>query len=148
MTEHHAARIDTALLLLRIVVGAIMMAHGAQKVFVYGFAGVGGAFSQMGIPAPTVMGPFIGLLELIAPVGLILGLLTRLAALGLACDMLGAIAFVHFKNGFFLPTGFEYALTLLTVFLALVIAGAGDYSLDAVIARRKTAALGDSYDRR
>src|SRR5579885_2392695 len=137
MTEHNISRVNAALLVLRLAIGGVMIAHGIQKIFVYGFAGVSGSFGQMGVPAPSVMGPFIALLEFLAPIAIILGLLTRLAALGLAFDMLGAIAFVHFKNGFFLPTGFEYAFSLFTVFTTLVIAGAGDYSVDAAIARRR-----------
>ncbi|HEX4681223.1 MAG TPA: DoxX family protein [Gemmatimonadaceae bacterium] len=142
MTENNVRRVNLALLVLRLIAGGIMIAHGAQKLFVFGMANVGANFGKMGIPAPGVMGPFIGLLEFLAPIAIIIGLLTRLAALGLAFDMLGAIAFVHFKNGFFAPMGLEYPLALLGMYAALVIAGAGDYSIDGSIARRKTEVVG------
>jgi putative oxidoreductase len=128
---------NVALTLLRVVAGATFMAHGAQKLFVYGFAGVSGAFAQMGVPAAGVVGPFIALLEFFGGIALVFGLLTRLAALGLAFDMLGAILLVHLKNGFFLPQGYEFVLALFAMSAALAFTGAGELSLDALIGRRK-----------
>ena len=133
----NSKRLDAALAIIRLVVGAVFIAHGAQKLFVFGFPGVIGAFTQMGIPMPGLMGPFIALLELLGGVALVAGLLTRLASLGLAFDMLGAIAFVHLKNGFFLPAGAEFALSLLGGSIALALTGAGAYSMDALIGRTK-----------
>jgi putative oxidoreductase len=130
-------RTDIGLAILRVTTGAIFVAHGAQKLFVYGFAGVTGAFQGMGIPFPGIAGPLTGLVEFFAGLALIVGLLTRLAGVGLAITMLGAIAFVHLAAGFFAPTGFEYPLALLAATSALAFTGAGRFSLDALIASRR-----------
>ena len=129
-------QIDTALAVLRVVLGITFILHGGQKLFVFGFAGVSGAFAQMGIPAPGVLGPFVAFVEFFGGIAIVLGLLTRLAALGIAATMVVAILTVHLKNGFFAPTGVEFPLSLLGSAIALIITGAGDFSLDAVIGKR------------
>ena len=135
--QNNLSRIDTALLVLRIVLGIIMIAHGAQKLFVFGIGGVTQSFTQMGVPMPGIIGPIIAIIEFFGGIAIILGLLTRLAGLAFAADMLGAIATVHIKNGFFAPKGIEFVLAIGTMALVLAIAGAGAYSADAAIARRR-----------
>ena len=131
------AQQQLGLAIIRIVTGIIFAAHGGQKLFVYGFAGVTGAFTQMGVPMPGIMGPFIALLEFFGGLALIVGLLSRLAALGLAFDMIGAILLVHLKGGFFLPAGYEFALILLASSLGIAIGGPGALSVDAALAGRR-----------
>jgi putative oxidoreductase len=128
-------RLNAALALLRIVVGGIFIAHGAQKLFVAGLTGVAGMFGQMGIPLPGIVGPAIAFLEFFGGIALILGLFTQPIALLLAVDMLGAIALVQIHKG--LVGGYELELLLMTGALALALAGAGEYSFDRVLAARK-----------
>lgn len=131
-------RVDAGLAILRIVVGIIFLMHGGQKLFVYGLAGVTGAFGGMGVPLPGITGPAVAFLEFFGGIALVVGLLTRLAALGLAIDMLGAILLVHLGGGFFMPKGVEFALALLGANAALALTGAGEFSIDAVLGRRRT----------
>ena len=130
-------QIDFGLAVLRIVVGVVFIGHGSQKLFTFGFTGVTGAFAHMGVPLPGFTGPFIAVLEFCGGIALILGLLTRLFAFGVFCDMLGAITIVKLKAGVFGQGGFEFEMTLCAAAFALMLMGAGGFSIDGAIARRK-----------
>ncbi len=127
-------QLDLGLAALRLAVATIFIRHGAQKLFAFGFAGVTDAFTHMGVPFPGLMGPLIGLLEFFGGLALLIGLLTRLLALGLVFDMLGAILLVQLKRGF---SGYELEFMLLVSSLALVLMGAGRFSVDSLIAARR-----------
>lgn len=131
---------DIGLAILRVIVGAIFVAHGGQKLFVFGFDGVAGAFGQMGIPMAGILGPFVAFVEFLGGLALITGLLTRLASLGLLSTMVVAIIKVHLPNGFFAPTGVEFPLALAGAATLLAFTGAGSWSIDNVIGRRTAGA--------
>lgn len=130
-------QVNVGLAILRVAVGTIFLAHGAQKFFVFGLAGVISAFEQMGVPLPGITGPLVAFVELFGGLALIVGLLTRLAGLGLAIDMLGAMLLVHLSAGFFLPNGIEFTLALFAATVLLTLTGAGAYSLDSTIEARR-----------
>jgi len=128
-----ARQLNLGLAALRLAAATIFIRHGAAKLFVYGFAGVTGAFTQMGVPFPGVMGPLIGILEFFGGIALALGFLTRPLAVAFVLDMLGAILLVQMKRGF---SNYELEFLLLGSSVALLLTGAGRYSLDALLAGR------------
>ena len=131
-------------LILRLALAVVIFPHGAQKALGwfggYGFKGTMGYFTGSGIPAG--LGVLAIVAELLGPLGLALGLWTRVAAFGIACVMLVAIVRVHTPHGFFMNwtgkqkgEGFEFHLLALGLALALIVGGAGAWSVDALIAR-------------
>ena len=125
------------LLLLRIVVGATIFAHGAQKLFGWfggnGLRGTGTFFGSSGWRAPLLMALLAGLGET-SGLAFAFGFLTPLAGVGMATVMLTAIFAVHWKNGFFNSNGgLEFPLTIATVAVALAATGPGRFSIDRLI---------------
>ncbi|MFY9676078.1 MAG: DoxX family protein [Terriglobales bacterium] len=130
---------DVSLTVLRLVLGVVFFAHGAQKLLGwfggYGFHGTMGFFEHLGMPAPVAF--LIICTEFFGGLGLIVGLLTRIAALGIGVEMIGAIFMVHLPNGFFMNwygtqkgEGFEYHLLAIAIAAALLLRGAGKFSVD------------------
>ena len=110
--------------LLRIVVGAVFVAHGGQKLFM-GFTNVADFLATAGIPYSTVAAVVLTLVELLGGLALIFGVLTRYVAVVLAFDMAVALITVHSKYGFFMPNGVEYPMVLLAANLNFVFSGGG-----------------------
>jgi putative oxidoreductase len=126
---------EYGMLLLRLVAGLTLAAHGSQKLFgSFGGSGTAGTrkfFAGLGFGAPLAMAFLAGLSELGGGLLFAFGLLTPFAALALTIVMLNAIGTVHWKKGFFNSAGgFEYNLLIIATALAVTAAGAGRFSLD------------------
>ena len=133
----------TVLTILRLVLGVVFLAHGSQKMLGwfggYGFKATMGFFTQ-NLHVPTVFAFLAICAEFFGGLGLLLGLLSRIAAFGITVNMLVAIFMVHLPNGFFMNwsgqqkgEGFEYHLLVVALTLAVMIRGAGAFSLDRAI---------------
>jgi putative oxidoreductase len=134
---------SAATAILRLVLGIVFFAHGAQKMLGwfggFGFAGTMGFFTgMMHIPAPLA---FLAIAaEFFGGIGLILGFLTRIAAFGIGVNMLVAIMTVHHNFGFFMNwtgtqkgEGFEFHLLVLAMVAFLMIRGGGAFSIDRLL---------------
>lgn len=141
---------DYGMLAVRLALGIVMFPHGAQKVFGWfggnGFAGTMNFFTEsMGLP--YLLALLVVLAEFLGSLGLIVGALTRVAALGIGSVMVGAIFMVHLPNGFFMNwsgnqagEGFEYHILALGMALALIIRGAGAFSVDRSLSTKRNGA--------
>jgi putative oxidoreductase len=130
-------------LVIRVVLGVIFFAHGAQKVLGWfgghGLKGTVGYLTSTGIALPVAY--LVCFFEFLGGIGLVVGLFTRLAALAIAVVMIGAIAKVHGQHGFFLNWsltpgkghGYEANLAFLAMAVACLIAGGGALSLDRLL---------------
>jgi len=121
--------VDVSLLILRLVLGIIFMAHGSQKMF--GMFG-GPGLSAMVQPPPNGMGPLgylVSIGEFFGGVGIVFGFLSRFSAASIIVIMIGAIVKVHWPVGFFGPKGFEYNLALIGLALPILLCGPGRFSI-------------------
>ena len=135
---------DIATAILRLVLGVVFFAHGAQKMLGwfggFGFSGTMGYFTgAMHIPAALASLAIVA--EFFGGLGLILGFLTRIAAFGIAANMVVAVGMVHRAFGFFMNwtgtqkgEGIEYHMLVLAITVFLIIRGAGAFSVDHAIA--------------
>ena len=128
-------------LALRLPVGIIFAAHGAQKLFGwfggYGLEGTAGWMDSIGLSPGMLMALLAGAAEFFGGLALIVGLLTRPAAAALSIAMLVAIFAVHFENGLFMANnGYEFGLALLAASVSLLFSGAGKLSIDKLLASK------------
>ncbi|MBA6133215.1 MULTISPECIES: DoxX family protein [Pseudomonas] len=142
-----STRAGAGLSIIRILVGIIFVAHGAQKLFGmfggYGLEGtgqwmesIGQWMESIGLAPGYLMALLSGSAEFFGGLALVLGLLARPAALALSVTLIVAIFSVHIGNGLFMSNnGYEFALALLAGTVAVMIEGAGRFSLDRLIAR-------------
>jgi len=138
-----ATQVSPAVLLLRIAVGGVFLSEGIQKFLFPSTLGVG-RFAKIGIPAPQVMAPFVGVVEIVGGLLLLVGLVARLAALPLIVDMLVAISTTKIplllKSGFWAmahEARVDFTMLLGCAFVLAV--GAGSWSVDARLARGRPA---------
>jgi putative oxidoreductase len=142
---------DFATTILRLVLGVIFFAHGAQKALGwfggYGFTGTMGFFTGV-LHIPAVFAFLAIAAEFLGGLGLILGLLTRVASFGIFCNMVVAIAMVHGRFGFFMNwtgaqkgEGYEYHLLVLATTAFLMIRGAGTASVDRLLSSRANSGI-------
>ncbi len=139
ITRVLATRAGWAPLALRVPVGIVFAAHGAQKLFGWfggqGLTGTAQWMESIGLAPGVLMVLLAGGAEFFGGLALILGLLVRPAALALSVAMLVAIFTVHIGHGLFMSNnGYEFALALLAASVSLLISGAGRASVDAAIA--------------
>ena len=134
---------DAATTILRLVLGVIFFAHGAQKMLGwfggYGFTATMGFFTGM-LHIPAIFAFLAIAAEFFGGLGLIFGFLTRIASFGVFCNMTVAVALVHHNFGFFMNwtgtqkgEGYEYHLLLLATSVFLIIHGAGAASVDRLL---------------
>ncbi|MFF0284475.1 DoxX family protein [Rhodococcus aetherivorans] len=132
---------DLVLLVSRVALGVILLAHGWQKLHEYTLDGTSVSFGEMGIPVPAVAATVVTLVEIVGGVALVIGLLTPVVALLNTLTLLGALVLVHASNGVFVDNGgFELVLALLAGLLPLVVLGAGKFSADTLLRRSTTTA--------
>lgn len=130
---------DAALLVARLVLGVVLIAHGAQKFFTNGIDGTATGFAGMGIPLPTVSAVAVATIELVGGALLLLGLGTAVVSLLVVLIMLVAALLVHAGNGIFVSNGgWELVGMIAAAALALAAVGPGRLSVDHAIGARRS----------
>jgi putative oxidoreductase len=135
---------DPVFTIIRLLLGLVFFAHGAQKMLGwfggYGFSGTLSAFSASGMPAPLAL--FVILTEFFGSVALICGAFARVASGAIALLMVGAIVMVHAHFGFYMNwfgqqkgEGFEYHLLAIGLAVAVLVRGAGSFSIDGLLSK-------------
>jgi putative oxidoreductase len=128
---------DVVLLLARVGLGLVLVAHGWQKWSTFTLDGTAASFADMGIPAPAAAALFAAVVELSGGLALIAGLLTPVFALLNVANLLGALVLVHIGNGpFVADNGYELVVALIAGLLVVAALGAGRYSADEALTRR------------
>ena len=128
---------DIATLLARIGIGVIFLAHGLQKLSVWGYSGTKAAFDGMGAPVPGVSAFLATWVEIIGGIALIAGFLTPIVGILLFLDMVGAYVITHAGNGIWVADGgYEFVLALGVGSLLIAAVGAGKFSVDGVLGSR------------
>lgn len=139
--------------ILRLVLGVVFFAHGAQKALGWfggaGFTNTMGFFTN-GMHIPAAFAFLAIMAEFLGGLGLILGFRTRIAAFGVFVNMIVAILMVHSPNGFFMNwsgvqkgEGIEYHLLVVAITIVLMLRGAGAWSVDRILTQRQIPPLGD-----
>jgi putative oxidoreductase len=135
---------DPVFTIIRLLLGIVFFAHGAQKMLGwfggYGFSGTLSAFSTSGMPGPLAL--FVILTEFFGSVALICGAFARVASGAIALLMVGAIVMVHAHFGFYMNwfgqqkgEGFEYHLLAIGLAVAVLVRGAGSFSIDGLLSK-------------
>ena len=128
---------DVSLLVLRLVVGGVMVAHGAQKLFDQGLDATIGGFAGMGVPLPEITAPFVVGVELIGGALVVLGAALPIVGILVAIDMLVAAVLVHAPFGVFVGDGgWELVAALGAGALALAVVGGGRFGVGGALAGR------------
>ena len=137
---------DFTVAILRLLVGAVFFAHGAQKMLGwfggFGFTGTMGFFTHMGIPAPFA---FLAIAaEFFGGLGLIVGFLARIGAFGIIGNMVVAVMMVHRQNGLFMNwsgnqkgEGFEFHILAVALLWLIVVKGSGALSVDRFLSEKR-----------
>lgn len=140
---------DIALLVARVLLGVVLIAHGLQKFVTWTLAGTAEAFGQIGVPAASVSAPVSAVIELVDGVLLLVGLFAPIAGLLVALQMGVAAVLVHVGNGVFVSeNGWELVAVIAAAALAVGVAGAGRYSVDSWVAGRRAPAAAVVTDER